>query len=84
MSNTTKRQITIERHSITTIRISGKSRFLFCQICQNQTLAFTSEQTANFLQIKVEEVLQQIESGAFHLIDRTGVMLICGNSLKEK
>ena len=81
MSNTTKRQITIERHSITTIRISGKSQFVSCEICQLVTLAFTPEQTGKFLQISEAEVLRQIELGEFHLVESEDVLLICGNSL---
>ncbi len=84
MSGTTKRQITIERHSITRIRISGTSRFVFCEVCQSETLAFTPAQVAQFLQTSGAEVLQQIELGAFHLIDGKEVALVCGNSLAGK
>ena len=83
MASTTKR-ITIERHSITRIRISGKSRFVFCQVCQSETLAFTREQVANFLQISEQEVLRQIELGEFHLIGGREVWMVCSNSLEEK
>lgn len=82
MASKTKR-ITIERHSITRIRISGKSRFVFCQVCHSETLAFTPEQVANFLQISEREVLQQIETGEFHLVTSAGVTLVCASSLDK-
>lgn len=84
MTGTTKRQITIERHSITIIRISGKSRFLFCEDCQTESLAFTLEQLAGFLQIGLGEICQHIELSRFHLINGKGFALVCGNSLEEK
>jgi hypothetical protein len=81
MSSKTKRQITIERHSITRIRISGKSPFVFCEVCQTETLAFTPEQVAGFFRVSVDDICQQIEDGQFHLMaDETGV-IICGNSV---
>jgi len=84
MNSTTKRQITIERHSITRIRISGKSRFVFCEDCQTETLAFTPEQVAGFLRVSVDDICQQIEDGQFHLTGREGLAFICTNSLENR
>ena len=83
MSSTTKRQITIERHSITRIRISGKYRYIFCEVCQSETLAFTPEQVAKFLQISEPEVLRQIETGELHLVTRNSMGLVCAGSLDD-
>ncbi len=80
MSYSSRRQITIERHSVTKIRISGKSRYVFCEVCKSETLAFSSEQMAKFLQIIEDEILRRIELGDFHLIGGKETRFVCGNS----
>ncbi len=84
MASKTKRQITIETHSITIIRAKGKSYSTFCEHCQQNVVAFSIEQTAAILEINLHEVCSQIESGKFHLVTNDGMTLVCGNSLKMK
>ena len=78
-----KRQITIETHSITRIRIRSKSHFIFCRVCHSENIAFTSEQVAAFFQTNADEISRQIELGKFHLIDGKETALICGSVFEE-
>lgn len=75
-------RINIERHEIKIIRIRNGVNLTFCEHCQSQTRSFTPGQIALFLQIPLDEVSGDIESGKFHLTksDRN-LALVCGNSL---
>lgn len=84
MANRTKRQITIETHSITIIRTKGKSNFAFCDYCQKDVMAFSIEQTAEIWQMNLSEVCRQIESGMLHLVAGEGIALVCSDSFVPK
>ena len=83
MGSKTKRQITIETHSITIIRAKGKTISAYCQYCQQNVSAFSIEQFAAIFQMDLNEVCRQIESGKFHLVAIEDVLLVCGNSLDK-
>jgi hypothetical protein len=57
----------------------------FCRTCGEETVMFTAEELASFLQMSVSETRRQIEASEIHLAssDR-GVGLICGNFLQDK
>ena len=78
------RQITIETHSVTIIRAKGKSFSDYCEKCRIRVAAFTPEQVAAFLQIELNEVYRQIESGEIHLVNTEAVSLVCSGSLDKK
>ncbi|MBX7172330.1 MAG: hypothetical protein K1X72_15295 [Pyrinomonadaceae bacterium] len=84
MAGKTKRQITIETHSITIIRTKGKSNTAFCEHCGKKVTAFPVEQIAEILQMDVCEVYRQIEVGEFHLIKGEYAALVCGSSLNNE
>lgn len=77
------RQITIETHSITRIRINSKSNSAYCQQCQSTTATFSPEQISERFQTSLSEIYRQIKSGEFHLIVLEGAVLVCGNSLGQ-
>lgn len=79
------RQITIETHSITIIRISGKQHSAHCERCGKTVTAFAPKQIAAFLQIDVAEVCRRVETKKIHLInDGESAAMICGTSLEGK
>lgn len=78
-----KRQITIETHSITIIRINSKSNSAYCQRCQSNTATFSPEQLSEIFQTSLSEIYRQIESREFHLIADQDMVLICGKSFKS-
>lgn len=83
MTNRT-RQITIETHSITIIRTSGKQHSAHCGSCGERVTAFAPEQIAAVLRLDLTEICRQIETKQIHLTnDGEGIAMVCGNSLKN-
>ena len=76
------RQITIETHSITIIRTSGKTYSARCEQCDETVTAFVPEKVAGFLRLDLTEVCRRIKGGEMHLTEtKRGVALVCSNSL---
>ena len=84
MASKTKRQITIETHSITIIRTKENSNSVFCEHCQRNVTAFSVEQIANFFEMDLGEVCRQIKSGELHLTNGTKIALVCSVSLDNR
>lgn len=83
MNKTT--QITIETHSITIIRTSGKQNSAHCEHCLKTVAAFTPEQIAAFLQLDLTEIRRRAEVGEIHLTQNgRNAALICGASLEDR
>lgn len=79
-------EISIETHEIKIIRIRNSASQIFCEQCQSQTSPFTADQIAVLLQISVDEVCRDIETGKFHLTGsppQQNLALICGDSLSR-
>lgn len=80
MNKTT--QITIETHSITIIRTSGKQNSAHCEHCRETVTAFAPEQIAAFLRFDLTEVFRRVDAGELHLTETNrGAALVCANSL---
>lgn len=79
-----KRQITIETHSVTIIRLKGKSNSAFCELCQEMVKTFSIEQIAEILEMELDEIIRQIKLGEFHLTTAARTKFICGNSLSNE
>ncbi len=69
-------KITIETHSITIIRTTGKSSSSFCERCQTNVTAFAPKQIAAILQLDLTEICRLVETDELHLIEtRRGARL---------
>ena len=68
MSSKTKRQITIERHSITIIRTKDNPLSNFCQACQKIITTFESAQVTDFSPPHAGDGNPQIETDQVYLI----------------
>jgi hypothetical protein len=79
---TRKRQITIERHSITIIRTKGAPLTVYCLVCQKQVSAVDSGLIANALQLTMSEIELMRESGEIHAVNHDHLQL-CSNSIAE-
>ena len=79
------RQITIETHSVTIIRVKGSQFSTHCERCQKTVAAFAPKQIAEFLRLDLKEVYRRIETQEIHLT-RSGesTALICGATLKSR
>ena len=69
MRRTAKRQMTIERHTVTIIRTKGQPLSVFCQNCQKLITDLIPEQVVLNSQTAVNKVDQPFESDGFHLIE---------------
>jgi hypothetical protein len=81
-TKTRRTEITIETHSITIIRTSGRQTSAHCEHCRKEVAAFAPEQIAAFLTLELAEVCRRIRAGELHLTrTERGGALVCGNSL---
>jgi uncharacterized protein (DUF2344 family) len=75
-------EITIETHSVTTIRSKVPSQTFYCEHCRESVTTFAPEQLAELLQLDLTEISRRIETHQIHLAnDGRGAALICSNSL---
>ncbi|MBS1792234.1 MAG: hypothetical protein JSS81_00180 [Acidobacteria bacterium] len=78
-----RRQITIETHSVTVIRLKSGSVSAYCESCREEVTAFSPAQTAAILRVDPAEVDRRIETNQIHLTRRErGATLVCGSLLK--
>ncbi len=69
-----RREISIEKHKITTIRSPGRLNPIYCRICEKSVTTFSL--------VQLEVISQQVETNGFHLIQTNKGSLVCGNSLE--
>ena len=77
-----KTQITIETHSITIIRMSGKQNSVRCENCQKNVQAFASREIADALRLSGEDIEALRQTGEIHAVASNNKM-VCGNSFAE-
>ncbi len=86
MTNKTRhtQQITVETHSVTIIRTSGKQVTAYCERCQTNVTAFAPEQIAAFLNATLAEICRRVQSDELHLTSHDrGAALICCNRVEK-
>lgn len=82
MKATKRIKITAEKHELKIISF-GRSRKLFCEICQTETRHLTVAQTATALVISEMEIFRLAESKQIHSTETTdGKLLICADSVE--
>lgn len=75
-----KTQITLEKHSITIIRTSGKPFGVRCAVCQKRVSAFASVEIAAALKLSAPELEFMRDAGEIHAVAENNLQL-CGNSI---
>jgi len=79
-----KTTITVETWNRTTVHKSGQNNPAWCELCAAETTMLSPDEAARFIQITIREIFRAVESGAFYFNETTdGVLLVCGNSLKQ-
>lgn len=78
-------QITIERRSVTVVRLTGNEVSVTCDFCGGQTVAFTTSNVAAMFGLDVAEVCRRVDSGALHLVRHGEITgFVCANSFGDE
>jgi hypothetical protein len=76
-----RREITLETHEVTIIRIKNKKLNTFCSDCGAYTFHLTVPETISLLSLSETEVKRWLENKTIHAKEAEGVLLLCGTSL---
>lgn len=82
MKTSSKTEITVETHSVLTIRRGSPYRLAWCEECGEQSQMATADETAILAGVSPRVIYQLIEARKVHFLETPDrVVFVCLNSL---